>query len=69
MTRGATALLSLERPGSAGLLWVAHSSAATAAVTGFLWNGSRFGLNVPTYEACKSFPPRPLQPGQTCDPG
>ena len=69
MTRRAAASLSLERPDSAGLLWVAHSSAATTSVTGFFWNGSRFGLNVPTYEACKSFPPRPLQPGQTCDAG
>jgi hypothetical protein len=62
------AFLSLEHPDD-GLLWVAHSSAATISVTGFVWNGSRFELNVPTYEACNDDPLRPVQDSRECAPG
>jgi hypothetical protein len=59
------AFLSLERQGQS-LLWVAHSSAATAYVTGFLWNGSRFALHTPTYEACKDALSDSVQDPQQC---
>jgi hypothetical protein len=59
------AFLSLEQQGP-NLRWIAHSSAATAAVTGFLWNGSRFALNVPTYEACKDALSDPVQDPRLC---
>ena len=62
------AFLSIERPGSASLLWIAHNSAATAAATGFRWNNGRFELSLPTYETCYSFPLRPLGPSETCQP-
>jgi hypothetical protein len=62
------AFLTLERRAE-NLIWTAHNSAATSAVTVFEWNAGRFELSGGTYEACVDALEVPIQDARGCSGG
>jgi hypothetical protein len=59
------AFLTLERRDE-NLIWIAHSSAATYAVTVFRWNAGHFESTGETYEACVDALDVPIQDAREC---